>query len=204
MPGWCSVGNLLDDAFSGAYDDMELELRELLRRRLLDMAWNGVTGAARGVESEFGLSIDWEITSAEAERWARKYSAELAKQISKNTRVRVGEQVASYIASPGADLQSLIDSIVQRNISEYRASVIAVTETTRAYARGSQIAWQGAGVNKMQWKANHDELQCPYCSAVDQRIVEIGEPFGENADGEAVTEPPMHVNCRCWLSPVAE
>ena len=156
--------------------------------------------ALRGLASS---GVDWALVNDRAAAWARQYAGELAGNLSQTAHERIRQAVQRFIDTPGATLQDLIAETTGRQVSEYRASVIAITETTRAYAEGNMAAWREAGVTKQQWQTNHDELVCEICGPLNGTVMEIGAAFGSDR-GRAFIAPPAHVNCRCWLSPVVE
>ena len=87
---------------------------------------------------------------------------------------------------------------------EQRAQMIAVTETTRAFAEGERQAglelkekYPDVPVVKT-WMTNEDERVCPICGGLDGQEVAIDEAF--EFEGVEYPEPPAHPNCRCWMS----
>jgi hypothetical protein len=78
--------------------------------------------------------------------------------------------------------------------------MIAVTEVTRSYAEGNQIAWKESGVVEgKEWNTANDEIvaRCPICWPLHGVVIPIGEEFDGGFDG-----PPAHPRCRCWITPV--
>lgn len=185
-----------EDALRGLAE----ELRALLEPLLMAAAKDGVRESQRGLASS---GVDWALVNDRAAAWARQYAGELAGNLSQTAHERIRQAVQRFIDTPGATLQDLIAETTGRQVSEYRASVIAITETTRAYAEGNMAAWREAGVTKQQWQTNHDELVCEICGPLNGTVMEIGAAFGSDR-GRAFIAPPAHVNCRCWLSPVVE
>jgi SPP1 gp7 family putative phage head morphogenesis protein len=78
-----------------------------------------------------------------------------------------------------------------------RASMIATTETTRAFAQGEIAQYSQMGITQMRWQTNNDELVCDICEPLNGEVRTIGDEFDDG-----ITDPPGHVNCRCWLTPV--
>jgi hypothetical protein len=77
-----------------------------------------------------------------------------------------------------------------------------VTEITRSYAQGNQIAGE---VMKEQfpdvpvvkvWFTNNDDLVCEICGPLNGEEVGIDDSW--DSDDGPVDNPPAHVNCRCW------
>jgi hypothetical protein len=69
---------------------------------------------------------------------------------------------------------------------------------------GSQgkIGFQAAGIKRIRWQTNNDELVCRVCRPLNQQVKPIGETFGE-FNGRQIDAPLAHPNCRCWITPVA-
>lgn len=112
-----------------------------------------------------------------------------------------GDAIADWIKKPGATIADL-DRTLGVLFSPERAHVIAVTETTRAFAQGQKLSYVGEGIKRWKWTTNRDDLVCPICGKINNRVVEIGEPFDTLEDGTQITEPPAHPKCRCWVRPV--
>ena len=78
-----------------------------------------------------------------------------------------------------------------------RASMIATTETTRAYSRATtqyQNLLEVDGIKTVAvWKTAADDKTCPICRPLN------GEPEGVWED-DFPDGPPAHVNCRCWTN----
>jgi SPP1 gp7 family putative phage head morphogenesis protein len=84
--------------------------------------------------------------------------------------------------------------------------MLATTETTRIYAEGNLAAWRASGVvTHKRWMTGRDELVCPYCAPLDGMVVEVdSNGFTTEPGGLGVTAPPLHPNCRCWLTPIID
>jgi hypothetical protein len=124
----------------------EQELLAVLLPLLEEMARDGI---AISLDELAGYSItaDPADASARTSAWARAYAGELIRKINPTTRAAVGAAVANWFETPGATMGDLTNSL-QRILgsNEYRAALIATTETTRAYAEGSDLARQEAGL----------------------------------------------------------
>ena len=97
-----------------------------------------------------------------------------------------------------------------------RGLMIARTESARAIEMGREASWQESGVVSAKvWDANGDA--CPFCQAMNGKVVELGENYWKKGDVMEVTfkdnpiklgfsygdtpAPPLHPNCRCVLEP---
>lgn len=176
------------------------------RRRLLAVLGPVIEGAALAgaaavARSLGGISLDYGLVNEDAADWARRYTDELLNHLDATSERLVGEALAEWIEQPGAPMGDLVDLLTPRFAgNQARADLIAVTETTRAYANGQKAAFQAAGVTRWRWNTNRDELVCPICAPLNGQVAEIGQAFGEFR-GKFFTEPPSHPGCRCFVSP---
>jgi SPP1 gp7 family putative phage head morphogenesis protein len=138
------------------------------------------------------VSVD-EFTKA-AQEYARQYRFAQIKDITVTTRVLTQKTLSSWIQSgqPIDTLEQQISGIFGAS----RAAAIAATETTRAFAEGNAQAWQSTGfVSSVRFNTVEDDKVCPYCSPLD------GQEFDVDDYGH---KPPIHVNCRCFNTPVVD
>jgi SPP1 gp7 family putative phage head morphogenesis protein len=110
-----------------------------------------------------------------------------------------GAAISDWIAKPGSTVGDLNESLTSI-FGKARASTIAVTEATRAFSSGEELAYKADGITEWTWVTSNDELTCKYCGAVNGKTVKIGEVFGQ-FHGKDVTKPPYHPNCRCHVRP---
>ncbi len=169
-------------------------LLAILQPRLTQMA----VDAAKQAAQKAGIGFNPALANAHAARWARDYTDALLDQLGTTSAKGVGEIIGAWVETPGATYGEL-----QKSLMEYgavRAQAIAVTETTRAYSEGEQQAYLNEGITHWVWRTNNDELVCRYCGSANNQVRKIGESFGDFR-GKAVTKPPYHPGCRCWVSP---
>lgn len=144
---------------------------------------------------------DWELPNIDAANWAMQYAGELVKGIVETTLARLRRDLELFVQS-GEELESLVERITNSYaFGPVRARMIAVTEVTRAYAYGNQRAWKASGfIEKKAWRTAVDEVVCPICSELNDKVVGIDDSFKSSYVGD-VDLPPAHVNCRCWIVP---
>ena len=159
-----------------------------LRPRIERMVMTGIQNAGNYVP------IVWDVAviARDAVDWAAEYSYRLVTNINSNTEALLRRVVSRWVETPGMTIGDLRKELTPA-FGEYRAQMIAVTETTRAFARGNQIVQrelQGAGIRmERRWNTSNDELVCKICGRNDGKF---------ESEGWTVTEPPAHPNCRCW------
>lgn len=146
--------------------------------------------AATAMLMRMPVGVDWTLVAERAAEFAHDYTYELVKGIVKKTRDVVSEAIERFIRTPG-ETRETMEAALRPFFGDVRASRIAVTETTRAYAEGEKRVVEqakAAGYNmRKRWNTNEDELVCPECAALD------GKDPGEQ-------DPPLHPNCRCWIT----
>ena len=124
--------------------------------------------------------------------YARSYRYSYIQSITDTTRTMTQDALATWLQS-GQPLDVLEQEIASI-FGEARAAMIAATETTRVVAEGNAVAWKSTGfVEKVRFNTVADDKVCPFCSPLD------GEEFDVDDYGH---KPPIHVNCRCFNTPV--
>lgn len=162
-----------------------------------DAARAGVDIFSRAV----GERMDVTSPRSRAAVWASRHAGDLFDKIDGTTRDAVREAVSAFIQTEGMTLANVVDLLP---LDESRATSIAVTEITRAFAQGELIAgdemraeYPGVAVRKT-WFTNADDRVCSICGPMDGQDVDLDGVF-YGGDGEKYTEPPTHPNCRCWI-----
>jgi HK97 family phage portal protein len=137
------------------------------------------------------VAIDWDLYNSYAIDWAKQHTAQVVAQVSKTSMNGFLAEFERWVAS-GEPLDALIKALEQY-YSPIRAEMIAVTETTRAYANANLEYWSTLDyVKGFDWVTAVDELVCPICSAKS-----AANPHPLTAE-----RPPAHVRCRCAVRPV--
>jgi len=163
-----------------------------IRNELFNSVYNGVSL----FQQLTGFILDIGLINKEAYNWALNYSGKLIKEISETTRQIVREAVSDFIATPGMT----IGDVMQRmHLDPQRSQTISVTEITRSYAQGNQIAGEvmkeqfpDVAVVKV-WFTNNDDLVCEICGPLNGEEIGLDESW-ESDDGP-IDNPPAHVNC---------
>lgn len=151
--------------------------------------------AADGQLTNIGFGVDWTLVNTHAREWAAEYTGQLIAGLDDVTVRGVRQATQRWIGN-GEPLSKLIDDL-GIYFDRGRAERIAATEVTRAYAEGNKIAYQESGVVAgWEWRTAADEIRCPTCKGLEGARRFIGQQFIPG-----VTQPPAHVNCRCWVVP---
>lgn len=170
------------------------ELRRIVENELLRTAREAALAQAESIGVEFDPAAINEV----AARWARDYSYDLIKDLDDRTRAVVQDALTKWQTQAGmtrGDLTELLRPAFGRD----RAEMIAVTETTRAFAQAQRIyqdllAEQGVKMMRV-WNTDNDDLVCPICRPLNGQTENENGKF-ESIKGE-IESPPAHVNCRC-------
>ena len=176
----------------------EEALLTILARDLLGSTINvGGLFAIGDLQRRYRIGVDWALVNTDAQEWATKYAATLAKGLTETTLAQVRQVIGDWIAS-GEPLPRLAIRLREQAGIERRAQLIAQTESTRAFVEGNRIAWEKSGVvAREEWQTAVDERVCPVCLPLNtKQNQKLGGPF---AGGY---RPPAHVGCRCALAPV--
>lgn len=177
------------------WDDEQDDLYNLLEKLLRDAALAGAKTSLDQLVAMVGAGVDWGLINTAVAAWARSYTYDLVKEITQTSMAFCQTEISKWIES-GKPLDDLMDAL-QPMFDETRAHMIAVTETTRAFAEGNAETWLASGlVQGYNVYTGEDELVCPIC----QDFQENG-PYAIDDDSG---RPPFHVNCRCYTQPVVE
>ena len=205
-------------------------VRDALRRMLIESVDLGVSVAIAQFDT-IGFGFDWTLANTAARDWANAYSYELIRGINDTTRQQIRQAVSEWIEN-GDPLSVLVRELAP-TFGRQRASLIASTEVTRAYAEANRRAYIESGVvSQMQWRTSNDERVCPICAPLGGLVFNTGgaspvstdqqdgqgvrasltgsfvHPGGGGAAnrflGQSFSPPPAHPRCRCWIVPVID
>jgi hypothetical protein len=179
----------LDDIF----DDEDMpEIIRLIFKGLL----GGIDIFSEGVT----FAVDWTLTNSRALEHATRYAFDLVRGIDSTSRDVISRAVGGFVETPGMTIGDVIEQLALGGFNEARAERVAVTEITRAYATGERMAAEelrrelpDVRMTKT-WVTNNDDIVCDICGQNHMEEVDIDDTF---PSGDS--EPPGHVNCRCWI-----
>ena len=149
------------------------------------------------------IKILFDRTNPAALLEAQVRAAKLVTNITETMRKEMRKTIADAFKE-GRDTQSLADEIYKLVGDEARADLIARTETLKAANVGQSVLFDQAvekglltGREKKEWIVTPDDRLCPICEEMDGVIIPIDDDF--EVDGESISEPPAHPNCRCTI-----
>ena len=158
----------------------------------------GMIGGVNLLQQMINIGMDYTMTNDRAYDAAKTYAYDLVRGINETSRDAISRAITSFVETPGMTIGDVINRLP---FNSARAEKIAITEVTRAYATGQRMA--GEDLQKefpsvkvvKTWLTNNDDRVCEICGPLDGKEVELDQTF----DG-GISEPPAHVNCRCWTS----
>lgn len=176
------------------WDNIDSEMWDEIAQLVILSVMTGIDNGILLLPNKARPFVDLESIYDRVIEFARTYRFSWIRGITDATRQRVISSITQWIRS-GSPLSAL-ESALTPLFGEARARRIAVTEITRLFARGNQMAWEDTGfINKVKWNTSQDDKVCPICAPLDGTMIGI-------ADIDAL--PPAHPNCRCWISPVLD
>lgn len=135
-------------------------------------------------------------------RTAKQIASDLQRTIGlSSTQARSVANRRRALAEQGVKksrADNIADDYADR-LLEARCDTIAATEDTAAINAGRQMVAEAADAIGYTWTSRRDAKTCERCAALHGVQVRRGEDF--ESEGEALSSPPLHPNCRCWLAP---
>ncbi|MBA4420263.1 MAG: hypothetical protein C0391_03875 [Anaerolinea sp.] len=135
------------------------------------------------------VGVDWALVNHAASEWASTYTFELVKDINKNSRDALQELISGFFEKQTT--LGELEANVEGMFGEYRAALIAVTETTRASTEGEkqtvELIKQDSGIQmKPFFVTMKDETVCDECGPMDGQEITDDSQYA-----------PLHPGCRC-------
>ena len=180
------------------------------------MAEATASGSTFGT-NEVGVSGAFDVTNPRVAEFAATYSQQFASEAAAASLRRARTVIARGLEQ-GQSVQQIADQIsVDYAFSPERATVVARTETARAFVEGERLGWEESGVVRgKQWQLAAGA--CPFCRMTARKgtskVFGLNEPFWKNGDTISagggtysvrygdVQGAPLHPNCRCDILPV--
>ena len=192
---------LLDPRQYAFWSKEEQLLLDKIAPTLLSLIFKGGTNGSDLLPERVRVLVDWDQFNQRAVDYLHNYRVSWWQSINEVTRNHTVQAIDEWIKN-GEPLP-MLEARLERYFDQPRAHRVAVTEVTRVYAEGNQAAWRSTGfVESQRWHTSNDEKVCPICAPLDGMEVELDGGEFTTEEGEGITGPPAHVNCRCWLTPV--
>lgn len=174
-----------------------------------------VHGGENGTRRLGGLGVDFDVDNPEIAAWLETYTMAFARRINDTTERALRESLSEGLSAGESipELQARMRDILGEAATDYRAEMVARTESHRASQHGELEAWKQSGVVIARvWRAN--PAACDFCLSMDGVETGIHEEFIPQGgavvldDGrslacyEAVETAHLHPNCTCSTDPV--
>lgn len=182
------------------------------QQSLIDNAPADYRAAFRAID----VTVAWDMMSVDAYKFAQSYSYDLIKGIDTTTRSKVASIMTQWIAN-GGSLDDLTAQMQTVFTDTKRATLIANTESIRAYNEGAHERWRQAGVTEAIWHTVRDSHVCTYCAPMHGTRAAFdvgwthpggimtgldGLPIDTSALKGQILGQPAHTGCRCFGRPV--
>lgn len=172
--------------------------------KIFGIVLRAVTGGIDIFADAQTIGMDYTIVNAEAASFARGYVFDEFKvQIEDTTRKVLQDTISEFVETEGMTIGDVMGRLPFGTV---RSEMISITEVTRAYANGNQIAGEAlkkefpdVRVIKIWW-SSMDERVCDICQPLHGQEVDIDKPFIHPETGEEYFNPPAHVRGRCWTT----
>ncbi|MHA1332068.1 MAG: phage portal protein, partial [Candidatus Hodarchaeales archaeon] len=163
-----------------------------------------------------GMPRELDLTTRTAVRFLKKEGVKFIKSANETTREKLRRTLAEGVEK-GEGIPELKRRVTQvfDSAVKYRAENIARTEVIRATNFATNEAYKQSGiVVGKEWLTALDERTCPFCQAMDGKIIDVNKDFFKQGDSMSeggrrinfeygnVAHPPLHPGCRCTLIPV--
>jgi len=163
------------------------------------------------VNDTIGVDEDF-VSTNRVRNYLAKYPIKFSKSVNKTTNRKIRKELEEGIKN-GESIYNLSKRI-ERVFDEARGSralAIARTETSRAANFATVESYKQSGVvTGKRWLTAFDERTCVACASLNGKIVDLDENFFNKGDEykdfkidyDDVGYPPLHVSCRCTVTPV--
>jgi len=146
------------------------------------------------------VGVDRDAVHTEVAEWAREHAGDLVDGIDETTKKRVRIELANWIEA-GEELPKLENRMRDIFEAQWRAKMIAVTETTRAFAYAKEKLWSESRViHRKRWNTVNDKYVCDICEPLHGTVRKLGATFPGGYRNPGDTHP----RCRCFLTPVPD
>lgn len=132
--------------------------------------------------------------NAPSQQFLTNYTLQLASDLNDTTQASIKSAIQTSLALGESrdELANRIDDIIN---NPYRSTMIAQTESVRAFNSGRLAVAKDMGYGFKTWEAVPDA--CPYCDDLDGTSISVDDTF--ESDLGDVDQPPLHPNCRCGV-----
>lgn len=179
------ISDMIDD---GIFDEEAQELASIMHTAIAPIFKNGAASESAG------SSVDG--NDAPSQKFLRKYTVKLAGDVTKETKKRVTESIKTSL-DLGEDRDELTARLTDIVDDDYRAEMIAQTESIRAYTQGRIAVGIDLGYEGKEWQWPGDS-DCKICPALQELgPIAIDDDFDIGDDYGPYDGAPAHPWCQC-------
>ncbi len=191
--------------FKDALEDFYRDYGSYIERTMLPVLLSYADAIAVDAGQEIATDA---AMDAGLERFMADYAANMAADWVYSSRGQI-EQIATEAQHGGGDPAEAVNARLNE-WGETRAQRSARQHVTEAAGAATVYTWSVNGVRRIRWRGSG----CPYCRALDSRVIEIdsyfvrkGEPqAAEGAEvpltpSRSVRHAPLHGGCECGIAP---
>lgn len=218
VPGNTTATNITPEIAEARLNEHKGILRDALYAMLNESAQLGLTAGQAQVDHLMGVRKAvinvgemWDLANQAVIAWllgstdypgGTGYVDNVLTRMLISRTPQVRRIIAEWIGNQ-QPLSALVEQLTPMFGAE-RARMVAVTEVTRAYSEGNQVAWRAGGIiDRKRWETSADEHVCRVCAPLQGQEQPLDADFQSEFQGVA-GGPPAHAGCRCWVTPVVD
>jgi hypothetical protein len=180
---------ILDYLVKAFWENETLVLKIYLTEALVD----AIEAGGLYTEQDLKVDVGWSKDAAPAVDFLNHYSLDLAKGLTQTSKDRVMSALSMSVNN-GEDRDAAVERINAVIQDKVRSTAIAQTESVRAFSSARMEVGEQIGADRKQWRTAG---AIDFCNDFENEGVVDFDYEYETPDGEMITEPPGHVNCRC-------
>lgn len=205
-----TAGGQVGPEFPSSSADLYRRLPDYIRAQFLGLMREYAVAVRNAALAE--IDSDMELEPADL----AKFVEELLDGF---TRRHIGASEGQLAAIINETVLEEVPEAIEQRLAEWdetRAEKIAGREPVQQESAVARFVWAAAGITKLRWQLRGSQ-SCPFCKALNGKIVGIGSPFVDQGDftpeGHAASplkvrgpkmHAPIHRGCVCIITPVRD
>lgn len=190
-PGAEYKADILDYLVKAFWENETLVLKVYLTGALMDAI---EAGGLYTIE-DLKIDVPWSRNEPPVIDFMNKYTLQLSKGLTKHTQDRIYSALKESISN-GENRDGAVKRITQVIKDPKRATVIAQTESVRAFTSGRMRVGKEVGANRKKWRTAG---ATDYCLNFQDEGVVPWDHIYLTPRGAKVVQAPAHPNCRCGM-----
>ncbi len=202
-----TAGGQVGADFPSSSADLYRRLSDYIRAQFLGLMREYAVAVRKAALDEIGS--DLELSPEELSKFVSEMLDSFALRY-------IGSSEGQLAAIINETLAEELPEAIEQRLSEWdatRAEKVAGREPVQQESAVSTFVWASAGITKLRWNRRGSK-SCPFCKALDGKVVGIGTPFidqgdftpeGHESSPLKVRGPklhaPIHRGCVCIITP---